>query len=295
VYVASVARNFYPENVTRLYPFLFFDFLEQQVSILGLSKLLDISFDSVFLFFQRLHLFVFLFFIPLAVTWILSKGFRSNTIRAHYMNIGILTSLCIIVLLITLSVLYPPSLSLNGLQKWTFVEESRYYAFVVFFLQQMLFLVFFQYRSKLKVWTLNVCRALFCCLAFSTIHGAYYVAKIILGLPENFYHSKNEFKLLDYTHESLKKTMRKNPGKKIVMFSSYSYISSYANLWENITPVNDKLTLDELPQPINKQTVLFAAVADEDTKSIYWLRQNQRWDSIGHFSNYNFYTIDAGQ
>ncbi len=290
-YVSDSAKRFMSGNTLRLDPFLFSSFININLIGVQLEEKAGIPYSKSFLFLQRLHFIPFLLFFVIAVRWLLKKRLKSPGLTDHYISIGVLSSLAILFLLFSLSLIWAPTPGLNKISDWTFVQEDRYFAFVTFFLQQLVIITVFLHSSLFRKWISALLKIVLYILCITTLHGIYYTAKII-SKPENIFLYKSKFEILDYSRKLLEQTIRENAGKRIVVYSSDNSLGSYQTVCENVPAVYQKDKLSDLNLRTNN-VIVFAMISGIDKDNLNFLQMNFQRDSIGYMRNYYFYSINA--
>ena len=176
VYVTESITGFFFSNLHNFYYII-------------ISSFTNIVFDYSFL--QRFHIIKFgeYYFVIWWANLILSiiliyyfvKTFNKKTVsgfslKFHYITIGSLTCIITLFELILLSVRY---LIKTKSETWTYIQEARYMAFIVVFLQQVYFIYIYDNWATLKSKLLKLSGyaiAFFLFLEF--IHGIYFTFKI---------------------------------------------------------------------------------------------------------------------
>jgi hypothetical protein len=99
-------------------------------------------------------------------------------------------SLLITILLIAFSLHYKALVRPNDY--WTFVQESRYMAFIVVFLQMIVFIGLLRNTTWRKnLFSKTITLIIICLLSVETLHGIYFTGKIILSDKTYFHPDRN--------------------------------------------------------------------------------------------------------
>ncbi|HWJ90194.1 MAG TPA: hypothetical protein VNR87_03740, partial [Flavisolibacter sp.] len=154
-YIIPSQKGFYPENIFRTYPVLLTPFVDFMFFCVSISKYFHADFVRLVDLIRLLHLAPFVLVFGWSLIYLWRKRFAARTASMHYLVLGLVCSLLNVLLLLYLSVRNAPILSITY-PVWTFLEEARYYAFPVLFIQQMAFLIFFRSFGLLAGWKRRV-------------------------------------------------------------------------------------------------------------------------------------------
>ena len=176
-YIAPAEKGFYPEHLLRTYPFFLAAIFNINFLCVQLEKLTGIPFLTFAAILVWLNYVILFSVLLLSAKWIFKRKSSNPSLLRHYINLGILSSIVIISLLLFLS-LTNKALKTHVVFGWSFVQEGRYFAFVTFFIQQLLFLLFAEYYESFKKWTRLLIIACFIILFSGVCHGIYYILKI---------------------------------------------------------------------------------------------------------------------
>lgn len=281
-YITATERGFYPEYLLRLFPFSFSAIFNTNLVGVQLERITGLHFSEVYDLLIGAHflfLFVLLFWLS---KWISKKKIMKWNLCDHYIAIGALTTISIVLLLAVLSLT-------NKLTTvdWSFVQEGRYFAFATFFLQQLLFIVLFYFKNSLRNGRKLFVYGCFAILILSTIHGVYFVLK---SAGTNFYSpdTKERIELMNYTDSLIKKTLEENPGKNFVIASQNPFLNNEASLKYNIPGVYDLPVQNNISFHAGKETI-FILVQSTPVDHV----SSYKWNLVGEFKNNYYYTTDV--
>jgi hypothetical protein len=172
VYVNQTGKGFFPQHIFEMGALIPASLLDQDFMTLQLARVLNIEYHTSVRVLQIANyiLLTGLFF------WVL-KWWRKKWIGHLYGYIVLAVSIATTALLLFLSLVFAPYVT-EFTPFWTYLEELRYYAIVVVFIQQGIFWYFLVHKQERKgtiFRTLRVVVILMVCVGI--LHGAYYLAK----------------------------------------------------------------------------------------------------------------------
>lgn len=172
VYVNPTGKGFFPQHVFEMGALIPASLLDQDFMTVQIARVLNINYHTAARLLKIVNyvLLAGLFF------WVL-RWWRKKWIGHLYGYIVLAVSVATTALLLFLSLVYAPYVT-EFTPFWTYLEELRYYAIVVVFIQQGVFwyfLVHKQQRDGLLFRSLRVVVVLMVCTGI--FHGAYYLVK----------------------------------------------------------------------------------------------------------------------
>lgn len=177
-HVVEFQKGFFPRNVRHLYPVLFESFLEPAFFALTVERFTPANYGGVLRAMRQVHLGVALI-VFCAVIWKLQGWLKNNTTaQQHHRNISVLVTLLMTAVVTAITVRYQQPKYAR-----TYLAEARYFAPVIVFLQQGLFVLLGKPISKHFRRLALVPATL---LLLFTLHGMYFVAKLIVQPPAGF-------------------------------------------------------------------------------------------------------------
>jgi hypothetical protein len=125
-YIKEPARGWYPENLYSIYPFFLGGLLQPETVRIALGS--TALYPAAFIAFQMINglAWTFLLFLTLRL---LVNG-RQVSMRGHFLRLFVLVGTAIVALLIALSLRVAPE-PVDGTVYWTYVEEARYYGWIL--------------------------------------------------------------------------------------------------------------------------------------------------------------------
>ncbi len=267
LYVNPSATGFYPDNLLRTYPFLFFTVLNLELPVTQVHRFTGIDYTIIGNAIMLIHLCILLPSLYFFTRQIFYKQQGEGTAQYfRFAQIAFLSSLAVLGVLWLLSVLYAPFLthSQTGYYLWTYVLEARYYAAPVFLFQLLFLLMLYRYRIKKRVRALFVVTLSVC--MFSSLHGAFFTIKSLAVKGADFPQTR-QMADLDSLRMLMRQFVSANKGKNIVCASDQPVLNNFASLWENIPALYDVSKLNDPGKLLaTKETVVLAAIRVNNSK-----------------------------
>ncbi len=181
-YVYPFPVGFHPENLLRIYPFtltpffdiVFYSTLAAKAGIMEYGK-----YHNLLIYLNGIFFCALLYY---GIRFFFKKQEEETSAAEHYLFNGTIISIIIILLLVALSLRYA---GIPAFRYWTYVQESRYWAFITFLLQQLIFIFIYHKWGSIKGWWWRAAGwALGLLMLFETLHGAYFTTKkALIGIP----------------------------------------------------------------------------------------------------------------
>lgn len=172
VYVNPTGKGFFPQHVFEMGALVPASLLDQDFMTVQLARIFKINYHAAdrVLRIANYILLIGLFF------WIL-KWWRNKWIGHLYAYIVLVVSIASAGLLLFLSLVFAPYVT-EFTPFWTYLEELRYYAIVVVFIQQGIFWYFLVHKQQRTGLVFRTMRVLVIMMVLIGIfHGAYYLTK----------------------------------------------------------------------------------------------------------------------
>ncbi len=289
-YVNTRETGVFPENLLRMYPIVPASLTDVEVPVTVVSNFCGFKYLTVakVLNFTGVVLLISLLFY--GVYKLFMKGFILKKKEDYFLYMGMGISIAIAVLLTYMSLrnsaiidpLRPP---------WTYVQEYRYYAFIIIFIQLLIVVFLFEkFGQKSRFWkrVAIVCAAI---MLAGSLHKVYYVSKLFFVQPV----IHNPGSDLTKTTEVLtlfKKVQGRYPGYEIIVAAHDVYICNDA-AFQNIKAIR-RPSPEQLTKTItySKPAKLLIAIPE------YWLSRysamlkNPSLNFYGKIQHYNFYILD---
>jgi hypothetical protein len=172
VYVNPTGRGFFPEHIFEMGALIPASLLDQDFMTIQLSRVLNVEYHTAarLLKIANYMLLAALFF------WVL-RWWRKKWIGHLYAYIVLAVSIATTALLLFLSLLFAPYVT-EFTPFWTYLEELRYYAIVVVFIQQGIFWYFLVHKQQRNGTLFRALRVVVVIMvSIGILHGAYYLVK----------------------------------------------------------------------------------------------------------------------
>lgn len=172
VYVNPTGKGFFPQHIFEMGALIPASLLDQDFMTVQLARVFSINYHTADRVLRIVNyiLLIGLFF------WIL-KWWRNKWIGHLYAYIVLVVSVASAGLLLFLSLVFAPYVT-EFTPFWTYLEELRYYAIVVVFIQQGIFWYFLVHKQQRKGAIFKAMRVVVIMMVLIGIfHGAYYLTK----------------------------------------------------------------------------------------------------------------------
>ena len=214
-FINTSGKGFFPANLLEFYPVIIGAFANLTFIY---SFLANTGFK-----YGAFHIVAFISNCILLLTlgFYYVKTFLTNiskplTTAQHFIFIGGAISLLITILLIAFSLHYKALIRPND--NWTFVQESRYMAFITMFLQMFVFICLFRngvWRKNVMLKTTAYIIAFL--LIIETLHGIYFTGKILITDKTYFHPDKNYMLQKEFIEDFVKDN---KPNSRQLVFTS---------------------------------------------------------------------------
>jgi hypothetical protein len=288
-YVMPTQAGFYPDQLLRLYPFVFASLANLELLFVQVEKLSGVSYANISIYIGYIHLVVFVIAIAWFVRWCWEKKMIQPTLTEHYFYMGVFSSLAAIGTLAVLSL--QNAVLIEPLINWTFLDEARYYSIPIFFTQQLLFILTGKYWQTMKRAARVLLASCMVSLLLFTLHSVYYTVQHAPVNGRTFFRSKNDFSTMEYARNLLHQLIAGNPGKNIVCSSSTPMFNNFGALWENVPALYDYEKLNSLQLKASRETIVFVAVWERDSYRLTGFLNYTGKQLIGSINDYRFYTL----
>ena len=221
-FINTSGKGFFPGNLLEFYPVIIGAFANLNFIY---SFLTNAGFN-----YGAFHIVVFISncILLLTLVFYFIRTFLTNISRPlttvqHFIFTGGAISLLITILLIAFSLHYKALIRPND--NWTFVQESRYMAFITMFLQMIAFICLF----RNGVWRKNVVLKLTAyiiafLLIFETLHGIYFTGKILMS-DKTYFHPDKNYMLQKEFIEDFVKVNKENSRQLVFTSDEKTYLN----------------------------------------------------------------------
>jgi len=245
-YLNSKETGFFPKNLLQMYPIMPASFFDIQTGLTVFTKITGSNYTTNGNFLKYSSYILLLLLLTYSLYWIYNKKMilEKRTDSFAYLGIGI--SAVTIILLFYLSVRNSSDLA-PFFPFWTYVQEYRYFVFIIIFIQLATFVFLLNRYKQLSFFWKRI--ALLCTflIFLQLFHKVFYVSKIMMNKKQSVYsralYKEETVSLI----ELIKDIQNQNPGYEIIVASPQHEICNYARL-ENIKAAFIAFPFDPLQQ-----------------------------------------------
>lgn len=295
VYIYPAQKGFYFNQALLAYPFIPGSFFDLQLPANFFSGNTLVSYGTVMLFFKIIGYLALSLSLVLSLTWFknMKLNFSKNLPVSIFYFLGLCACGTIVTVLFYLSLRYNSIVFRGSGRSWTFVQEFRYYAFCVVFIQLLAFLYLFNdYKRLGKFWkTVAATLAILLCLQFS--HGVYFVAKIIITKNDRFYFYETNKKQVDIMATLPLKMKQQFPGNEVIVTASDPTFCNIAGLNNYKTVYNCSFLNNVQAISSNKPLVIVAVLSKRVLKDYSSFINNPEVNLIEVIGNQYFYVANV--
>ncbi len=231
-YVNTRETGFFPENLLTMYPIVPASFIDVQIVLTVFTNFTGTNYFTNGKILLYSGYLLFLFLIIFVSGWLLNKKLLLKSKGDYFVYLGSGISAVIIGLLFYLSARNSANLS-PFFPLWTYIQELRYFIFVVLFIQLCAFAFLFNRFTQLSRFWKKIAVVCAAVILVQFLHKLYYVTKLLTNSKEPFYSSAfftNETSAIIREFRTIE---NQYPGYEIIVASPDNNISNYAGL-ENI-------------------------------------------------------------
>lgn len=264
-YIKSTARGFYPENLKAFFPFVTGSFIRPD-TLQGFLNLNPETGNIVFIFFQiisltGLLLILFIFFKSHPI-----KRIRESNLINDFYQLALIVSLPVLAILTYLSLRVGKEDFDFG--KWSYVQEARYYGFVILLIQLSVFVAlhFYQQTAQKRLRIIFFIIPLFMIPDFA--RGVFFTANRIKNFKSETYGWKQELVFQKKADRIIRQLALKNPADKIVLTGTSDWMTNRVALYSG-KPVFTEVAQIRSPESLKTShpVTLVAFIKDEDKSS----------------------------
>ena len=262
-YTGTDKTGLFFQNLGYWHPTIVAAFVNLNMVPVQFQKYSAVSYSSWMQIISWINLLLYLLTLIASYIFFYRKtGFRKNEFPVFAVT-GFILSAAVIGGLALLSVTHDAIYTLSG-NSWSFVWEGRYHAFPVVFVQLFVLTTIskmnelFQFRRFSSI----VFSLLFILLLLNSAHQVYFTAKVALKYKTM---KKAVVREQDYVYfESLlRKTIKENPGKDILVASIDRYYPLLASMHRQ-KGIGNPYELDRHIPIVKKPAVLFTVIFEPD-------------------------------
>jgi hypothetical protein len=289
-YVIPSHTGFFPENLTRMNPFIFSSFVNLMLACSYLEKFTHIAYLTWVDYSRYTNYIPFVILLSGFGVWMMKRRFKNLTLTQHYIYIGAFTSLVTIALLAMLS-LRNEAITTNTYPRWTFVEEPRYYAFITTFIQHLFFLLLLMRWKTIRSKLLKLITVLgLLLLIIEALHGFYYNTRNLVKESNRYYSDAADHRLVTYTFSVVKEMKAKYPGKQIVITSLDPSFNNLGNMGGAIG-LYDPLQVEKGTLRSTKDALVIVVIRDKDYPYYPKFLENSNKINLNQINDHHFFAI----
>jgi hypothetical protein len=276
VYVNPTGKGFFPGHLLHVGPLIPASLIDQEFLLVQMDGLPFFTYTTA-----KQALVILNYFMLAGLIYWMYKWWKQTSSKGLYAYIVLVVTAAIAVLLIFLSLTFGPYLS-EFQPFWTYVEELRYYAIVIVFLQIWLFWFFIvrkPVRPGIVYRALRV--AVITTALVGSLHSAYYLIKQAVIKREIGTNKKNE-QVSIAALNAVKELRKKYPG--LVVCSNRHELANMVSL--SGAPVMYDFNALNGPLKTSKPVVLVAILHNDFVYRYYPFFQ--RYDPVKVAEHYDF-------
>jgi hypothetical protein len=288
-YSINTETGFFPENLKSWYPFGASAFFNPDFIATKISGFTSRSYSRVFFNLMLLNIPVCLLMLFLAFRFMnRNKENLFNSPACNFIILGFLLSVLIIFMMGWLA--YTNKNYQKGSYIWNYINEGRYFAFVIIYLQLIVFKEFISLIGRQKKRLMKVITSLgILLILLESLHGVYYSAKIVLR-----YHEINNLQRPDadyrYFLTAFHKIRNENPEDDILVISSDPTLSHLAVIMGH-KGVYDPFSINKSLPAVKKTTHLLIMMYDVEQTRYREFLASSRPLLIKKINESIFYTL----
>lgn len=290
-YINTKETGYFPENLLKMYPVVPASLADVEIPHTVFANLTGINYFVIGKFLMLTSYALFFGLLFFGIFKLKKINFLLKNKEDYFVFLGIGISICITGLLFYLSLRNSALLSVYRPQ-WTYVQEFRYFAFIIFFIQLLIIVFLFDRYTKLSSFWKKVAVICATVMLLGSLQKVYYVSKLLFSsssspLMPNKY-MRETMPVLDL----IKKIKEQYPGYEIIVASPDGYICNYA-LFQNMKAVRTP-TPEQLANPITytKPAKLFVAIPVNKISLYSTMLKNPSLKYYGELENNFYYTLD---
>ena len=293
VYVNPTGRGFFPSHLLEIGAVIPASLIDQDFMTVQLSRLLRISYPTTELLLRIVNYVMMLCLFYWIFKWWKSGGSGSTEegrIGRGRWNRNLYAYMVLIVSMATAGLLAFMSLTFAPYQGefttfWTYLEELRYYAIVIVFVQQWVFWYFIVNRPKSSGWIYKTLRAILIVIVFTGIlHSAYYLYKQAVIKREVGIAKVNE--QTDIAALNVVKQLKKQYPDLVICSNNHELvnIASLANV-----PVMYEFEALNDPLKTSRPVTMLAILRDDFSHRFTPFFERYKPVKVDHRYNFSFY------
>ncbi len=258
--MVAAESGFFPSNLFYWHPAIIASVVNVRVAPTILERVFGVSYSSWQYFFSYINMILYAIFLFIAAQQFYRTAKTPITANSLFKIIGAILSILIVLELAYLSLTNGLKHSVNG-NVWTYIVEGRYHAFVIVFIQIILFVEYARMimgatTRRLKKIILHVLMVLF---ILTCLHQMYFAIKVATKYKT---YKSSELREADYVW-FLSKIHSHSSGPPLLVASTDAYYPLIASINFH-KGLLDPLTLnDEIPD-VKHYMILITIIQDNE-------------------------------
>jgi hypothetical protein len=279
-YLTAANTGFFFSNLRNIYYIIISSFTNIVFDYAVLQYLHIIKFGEYYFVIWWTNIILSFFLIYYFIKILTKKIISQVPLKFHYTIIGSIACLLTVFELIVLSVRYHIE---SKSETWTYVQEARYIAFIVVFLQQVYFIYIYDSWTTLKRSSLKLFGYIITFfLILETMHGIYFTFKITFADKNYFGSGSTDDYVMKSIREQIRNLKKDHPEKTIYFLSSEDLFSYTASLENAKCPFTHNLSI---PLQTSSNSVILIVIDHKQPDNII-PRGYYKFNTIGKFDLY---------
>ena len=281
--MVEATRGFYPGNLVNSYPSMIASVINTRLIATTSHRFEFTDYSSMLQILSYCNLAIYAFCIFLLLRWFFTYRNVVLTPYRVFVFAGSVASIAIIATLAYLSLTNELKRSVNG-NVWTYIVEGRYYAFVVVFVQLLIFSSFHLTTSKIVKRLLTLCIVL---IGLSALHQVYFTGKTAITYREM---KSNVAREMDYDWFIKEIRGFSNGNAGVITASTDAFYPLYTSMEGHKGMIDPFILNKKLPQ-VKVPTVLFIIVHDNELASFDAFLKHKGVTLYNKIGETNIYTL----
>ena len=291
-YINSRETGIYPENLTKIYPFVLASLSDLQTPLTLFSNIFGVNYFLIGTILLYLGIALFVTILLFGLNILFRKKLILQTRKDLFLYFGMVVSTSTLGLLIFLSLRNSAVIS-PLLAPWTYVEEFRYFVFVVLFIQIIIFIYLFDRFAEITAFWKKIAIVCGIIMMLGSLHRGYYISKLFFISKPLFHTSQSYSKYTLPVLRLIKNVQQRYQNYEIVIASPDPDICNYARL-HNIKVVHEFIP-EYLSNPIAAKTPtkILVSIPQKNLHSYSQILKRPLLLYYGEVQSHYFYILDV--
>ncbi len=289
-YISEPGRGFFPDHLLAFFPFVPGSFIKPDTIALAFQTTAPQG-SVTLLFFQLIHLAVFLILTWIMIRFLIAKSIKGISLQHDFFTLSLLFSWGTTLLLAVLSLQVEKETWESG-QLWTYIEEQRYYGLPIVMIQLCAIIFYQHYKQFLSKWIKRLYLLLLLFFTTEIARGVVFTLNRVVHFGKEEYSWQYEYRLQQYADGIIKKALLRAPAEKIVVAGPRNYINHRVCLYSNAPILQLRNTIPEFDSlKASEKTLLIIILESKDSISWSSFIAAANNEVAGHFNGLYFYTV----